>query len=276
MCDLTSCGAPQHLPEIRVSRDARRRFIKGLAKLPLAAVLAIPQLSRAAAARTETVSIARADGSLISAALALPDAARAPAILLIHEWWGLNDQIKSVAAQFADLGYVALAVDLYGQPATDDADSARALMQSVDADAATDSLAHWIAWLKHHDATNGKVATIGWCFGGGWSLRASVAAPVDASVIYYGDVALEAESLRALHGPVLGHFATRDARINAQMVGGFEQAMAQAGQGERLRVHWYEADHAFANPSSSRYDEPDAALSWSRTVEFLRANLFDG
>ncbi len=273
MCTPTTCGTHPHLPEIRVSSGQRRRFLAGLASLPLATVLAIPQLSRAAAGRTETIFTTRSGGVAVSGALALPDAERAPAILLIHEWWGLNDQIKSVAAEFANLGYVALAVDLYGKPAVTDPESARAMMQQVDPEAATDTLVNWIDWLKAHPRSSGKVATIGWCFGGGWSLNASIAAPVDATVIYYGNVAVEADRLRALKGPVLGHFATKDGWINGEMVGGFEQAMAQAGHGARLDVHWYDADHAFANPTSSRYDEPNAALSWERTLGFLRANI---
>ncbi len=273
MCEITDCGAPPQRPEIQLTSRQRRRFMAGLAGLPLATVLAIPQLSRAAAERTTTIFTTRSGGVPVAGALALPDADSAPAILLIHEWWGLNDQIKSVAVELANLGYVALAVDLYGQPATTDPADARAMMQALDAEAATDTLVNWVDWLKGHPAGNGQVATIGWCFGGGWSLNASLAAPVDATVIYYGNVAVEAAPLRALKGPVLGHFATLDARINAQMVGGFEQAMAQSGQGERLSVHWYEADHAFANPTSSRYDEPNAALSWQRTLAFLRDNL---
>ena len=273
MCNPTACGEKQHLPEIRVSLAQRRRFLAGLATLPLATVLAIPQLSRAAAGRTEDIFITRSGGLPVSGALALPDAEEAPAILLIHEWWGLNDQIKSMAVEFAKLGYMALAVDLYGKPATTDPQQARAMMQQVDSEAATDALVHWVDWLTDHPRSNGKVATIGWCFGGGWALNAAIAAPVEATVIYYGNVSRTADALRALRGPVLGHFASRDQWINAEMVGGFEQAMAEAGHGAHLDVRWYDADHAFANPTSSRYDAPDAALSWERTRGFLRAHL---
>lgn len=273
MCTTTTCGVHSTRAEIKISAFQRRRFLAGLASLPLATVLAVPQLSRAAANRTEIVVAARTDGSPISAALALPDAEQAPAVLLIHEWWGLNDQIKSVAVELANLGYIALAVDLYGKPATTDAPSARAMMQQTNPAIASDTLVSWINWLKADSRSNGKVATIGWCFGGGWSLNASIATPVDATVIYYGDVTAQADALRTLNGPVLGHFATRDQRINQKMVSGFSHAMTQAGHHANLEVHWYDADHAFANPTSSRYDEPDAALAWARSVAFLRANL---
>jgi len=272
MCDIKGCGNHRKLPPIRVSNSDRRRFLKGLASLPLATVLAYPELARAAADSTQTVMLTTKGGQDVSAALAMPDSDKAPAILLIHEWWGLNDQIRSVAVELARLGYLALAVDLYGGEVADSPDGARALMQKVNPAVATDILVSWIDYLKMNPASTGKVGTVGWCFGGGWSLNASLATPVDATVIYYGNVKKAAADLASLQGPVLGHFATRDGWINQDMVSGFEASMQGAGKPE-LAVHWYEADHAFANPTSARYDADDAALSWERTVEFFRQNL---
>lgn len=246
---------------------ARRTVLKGAASLPLAAILADPMLARAAAHGLQDVSITTAGGRSVNAALALPAATTAPAVLLIHEWWGLNDQIKSVAAKLAEEGHVALAVDLYGGKVATEPDAARSYMGQVDGAEATDTLASWIGWLKDHDRTSGKVATVGWCFGGGWSLNASIAAPVDGTVVYYGNVSRKAEDLKALKGPVLGHFATQDQWINQAMVSGFEAEMAKAGK--VLTTHWYDANHAFANPTSARYDAADAALSWQRTRAFL-------
>ncbi len=273
MCDIQSCGSHQNLPPIQVSDSERRLFLKGLVSLPLATVLAYPELSRAAARATETITLTTKAGRSVSAAIAMPDNAQAPAVLLIHEWWGLNDQIKSVAAELANLGYVALAVDLYGGNVADTPDGARALMQNVDAAAATDTLVSWIGFLKNHAASNGKVGTMGWCFGGGWSLNASLATAVDATVIYYGNVQKSAADLASLSSPVLGHFATKDGWINEPMVSGFEAAMQHAGKSD-LTVHWYEADHAFANPTSARYDADEAALSWKRTAAFFKEHLY--
>lgn len=272
MCDINGCGSHRKLPPIRVSNKDRRLFLRGLASLPLATVLAYPDLSRAAAGDTETVTITTRDGREVSAAIAMPDADKAPAVLLIHEWWGLNDQIKSVASELAKIGYVALAVDLYGGKVADTPDGARALMRNVDGAAATDTLVSWVEFLKSHDAASGKVGTVGWCFGGGWSLNASLVVPVDATVIYYGNVKKGAAELETLQGPVLGHFATRDGWINQDMVNGFEAAMQAAGK-SGLTVHWYEADHAFANPTSARFDAEDAALSWERTTAFFEQHL---
>lgn len=251
----------------------RRSLLAGIASLPLATILADPRLARAAAGETQDVTITTPDGRKVSGALALPEAKPAPVVLLIHEWWGLNDQIKTMAVEFAKQGYVALAVDLYNGKVAMPGDSAAAksLMTAVDGGAATETLVAWAQWLKSHEASTGKIGTVGWCFGGGWSLNASIATPVDATVIYYGRVNRASEDFVNLKGPVLGHFATRDGFINSDMVGEFEKMMAEAKKS--LEVHWYVADHAFANPTGNRYDEEDAALSWTRTLTFLARNL---
>lgn len=253
----------------------RRRVLTGiaggLAGLPLAAVLADPRLARAAAAGLEDVTLTTQGGRSVAAALALPATTPAPTVMLIHEWWGLNDQIKSVAAALAEQGYAALAIDLYDGQVTDQPNDARALMQAVNGEAATDTVASWAAWLTGHEASNGKLGTVGWCFGGGWSLNASIAHPADATVIYYGRVIQSVENLGKLKGPVMGHFATRDGWITKDMVETFEANMAAADK--PVTSHWYEADHAFANPTQARYDEPNAKLAWDRTLAFYAENL---
>jgi len=273
MCDLNGCGKQAAMPPIQIDPAQRRLFLKGVASLPLAAILAYPDLARAAADSLQTVTTTLNDGTEVSAALALPEAESPPSVLLIHEWWGLNDQIKSMAAELARLGYAALAVDLYHGEVADTRNRAMSLMQGVDNREATETLTTWIEWLRSHERTNDQVATMGWCFGGGWSLNASIATPVDATVIYYGRVTRPAEDLEALQGPVLGHFASRDQSIDKEMVAGFEQEMEKAGKADLLTVHWYDADHAFANPTGARYDADDAAKAWDRTRRFLDKHL---
>jgi len=274
MCDDISCGyTPSDQPLPEVSDAERRNFIKGLAALPLATVLAHPDLARAAGHNmTVPVSIKTPSGSMALGALAMPEKTPAPTVLLIHEWWGLNDQIKSVAAELAKQGYIALAVDMYGGQYATDRVGAKKLMSNLDAKAGTEQLVTLINWLKNHEKSTGKVGTVGWCFGGGWSLNASIATPVDATVIYYGRCNKSADELAALDSPVLGHFGTLDKNINAEMVGGFEKAMAAAGKTD-LTVYWYEANHAFANPTGARYDEADAKLAWERTLAFYKQHL---
>lgn len=254
-------------------RDIIKRMGAGLGALPLASVLADPKLARAAAAGLTELQSETASGQPVTAFLAMPETTPAPAVMLIHEWWGLNDQIKAVAADFASQGYMALAIDLMGGEVASDPDSARALIGKVgdDPQTAIETCALWTDFLKTHESGTGRVGTCGWCFGGGWSLNASLASPVDATVVYYGRVNKTAEELAPLAGPVLGHFATEDKFINKPMVDGFVSAMAEAGKS--LTVYWYEADHAFANPTGTRYDQEDAALAWERTTGFLAQNL---
>lgn len=250
----------------------RRRFIgDAVVALPLATILADPGLARAAAATLETVSLTTAGGQAVEAAIARPAKSSAPAVMLIHEWWGLNDQIKAVAAEFAKNDMLALAIDLYGGKSATDRETASALVQAVDQKAATDVCVSWLRWLKTSAGGSGRVGTIGWCFGGAWSLKASLAEPVDATVIYYGRVPTTPGELEPLKGPVQGHFATRDQYITEAMVNDFAEAMAIAGKS--LELHWYQADHAFANPTGDRYDKANAEVAWSRTLRFLNTNL---
>ncbi len=253
---------------------SRRTFVKGVAATaPLALVLSDPRLAAAVAAGLETVTLTAADGRKVVGALALPAKTPAPTILLIHEWWGLNDQIKAVAAEFAKLGYVALALDLYdGKVAKDgDRETASSYRKAVKDAEATATVAAWVKWLKQHPKGTGKVGTVGWCFGGGWSLNASIAEPVDATVVYYGAVTRKAEDLKKLKGPVLGHFGKLDKSINKAMVDGFEAEMKKAGK--PTDNNWYEADHAFANPTGNRYNEANAKLAWKRTQDFFAKHL---
>ncbi len=251
----------------------RRALLKGVASLPLATILANPAFSQEVAASLEAVTTALPNGDNVTAYLAVPDAIPAPAIMLIHEWWGLKDEIKAVAAEYAKEGFLTLAIDLYkGKVATTvpEALAARnAVFEQRDVSDATVSA--WIDWLKTDERSTGKVATLGFCFGGGWSLNASILNPVDATIIYYGNVEKTAEEVASLKGDVLGHFGTQDRLINQEMVAGFEASMNEAGK--TYTIHWYEASHAFANPTGQAYDKEDAKLAWARTLAFLNAKL---
>ena len=249
----------------------RRNLLKSAAGLSLAAVLADPALARAAAATTETIHLKTEGGRDVTGALARPDQASAPAIILVHEWWGLNDQIKSVAVDFASQGYLALALDLFGVPAATTPDEARALVGKVDPAAAADIVSSWIKWGRGAPGADGKLGIIGWCFGGGWALQGSTFVPVDATVIYYGKCDLPAAQLAKLQGPVLGHFGTQDPTMNHEMVGKFEAAMKEDGKEET--VYWYDAPHAFANPTGANYHKAETQLAWSRTTAFLAKYL---
>lgn len=271
MCDIKGCSTPQNTkPLPRVGEIERRQFLLGLASLPLASVLAYPDLAHAAGQRMEDFNLDIGNDLKVMGSLARPKQGKGPAVLLIHEWWGLNDQIRAVAHELSEQGYLVLAIDLYDGKYGASREEAKALMSGMDPAAATAKLTAAVNWLRANGS--GKVATMGWCFGGGWSLNASLATPVDATVIYYGRVNKTADQLASLNSPVLGHFGTLDKSINKEMVDGFEAALKDAGKTDYTH-YWYEADHAFANPTGSRYDEADAALSWERTMAFLKAHI---
>jgi len=255
---------------------SRRGLLKGAAGLPLvtslASILASPALAKLSAATATEISIETSELQLpVKASLFAPDVTPAPAVILIHEWWGLNDQIKSVGAELAKLGYLALCIDMYGGDVATTPERAMDLVGGVNEDAGVDTVKSWVNWLGANSLCTGKVASMGWCFGGGWSLETAIEAEVDASIIYYGRVTAPAERLAAISGPVLGHFASQDQFINGPMVEGFEANMATASK--ELTAHIYDADHGFANPTTARYDEEDAALAWERSMAFLAKNI---
>ncbi len=273
MCTLDGCGSDEHLgPRPKATDEDRRLFLKGAVALPLAVVLADPILAHAAGSMLEPVTITTPGGDKMVAEIAMPATLPAPTVILIHEWWGLNDQIRAVAAEYAKQGYIALAVDLYGKPAATTPDGAKALMAATDPVVATQKLQASVDFLKKHKDATGKVGTVGWCFGGGWSLNTALAADVDAVVVYYGNVKKTPEQVATLNAPLMGHFGTLDKSINKDMVSGFEQSLKTAGKTD-YQIYWYEADHAFANPTGGRYDAEDAMLAWDRTMGFFDTHL---
>ncbi|MCR6629773.1 MAG: dienelactone hydrolase family protein [Magnetospirillum sp.] len=253
--------------------SVRRSLLAGLAGVPLAAILADPVLAQAAAQTTRSQTITTPAGREVTAALARPDKpeGRLPVVMLIHEWWGLNDQIKAMAVELSRQGFLAVAVDLFQGRVVTDAEEARALVEKVNPEEAADTLAAWAQWARNHPDGNRRLGVVGWCFGGGWALNAATIAPIDATVVYYGRVNLPPDRLARLRGPVLAHFARQDQFINAQVVADFERAMKEVGKPYTL--YWYDAGHAFANPTGNNYRRADARLAWQRTVEFLRKEL---
>ena len=249
----------------------RRVMAAGAAALPLAALLADPKLAALAAETVDIVTTTIPSGATVSAAIAMPQTVPAGAVVLVHEWWGLNDQIKTMAVELARQGYVALAVDLYGGGVATNPDEAKALMGAVNPVDANDTLVAWIEWLRREPYVNNRIGVVGWCFGGGWALNASIATPTEATVIYYGRVERDVQDLKRLYGPVLGHFAERDQWINHAMVDPFVIRMHEAQK--QIQVFWYDADHAFANPTGDNYREEPAQLAWKRTLVFLDHNL---
>jgi carboxymethylenebutenolidase len=211
-------------------------------------------------------------GKTAKAYFARPESQVKGAILVLHEWWGLNDWVKHQTDELATLGYLVLAVDLYkGQVATDP-QTAQKLMGAKDEKWGDQVEEAGLEWL-HKNAPGKKVATIGWCMGGGESLRSSLNDPkdVDATIMYYGMPVDDVAKLKTLKGPVLGIWANQDGWITPDKVKQFDQALTKAGV--QHEFHAYDADHAFANPSGGKYNPPAAKDAWEKTKDFLAKNL---
>ena len=210
-------------------------------------------------------------GETAKAYLAKPKGKPQGALLVLHEYWGLNDWVKHQSDLLAREGYTALAVDLYKGKVATDPKEAGALMAAKDEKWGDAVEAAGLAWFKAN--SSGKIATIGWCMGGGESLKASLNDPDDvaATVMYYGMPETDVAKLKKLRGPLLGIWAKKDGWITPDKVAAFDKALTEADV--KHEFHSYDADHAFANPSSGRYQGEAAKDAWEKTKAFLAANI---
>jgi len=223
------------------------------------------------------VVYATVKGKAVHGYLSVPAHAKGqmPGIIVIHEWWGLNDNIRRMADQLAGEDYAALAVDLYGGQSARDPDAARKLMAGVfkDPNAAKVNLKQAYAYL--HDREHApRIGVIGWCFGGGWSLQTALLFPdqINAAVMYYGQPVDNVAALSTLRMPLMGFFGEQDMGITVKDVQAFQKALKEAKV--NTEIHEYpDAGHAFANPSGDRYRPVAAADAWKRTLAFFARYL---
>ena len=198
-----------------------------------------------------------------------------PGIIVIHEWWGLNDGVRAMADRIAAEGYVVLAVDLFnGQSAVSPADARQLMLEVVENPVLAEENIRQAYEFLATTAQAPTIGSLGWCFGGGWSLNTALLFPdqLDASVIYYGQVTNNEERLAPLEVPILGLFGAEDRGIPVESVRGFEQAMENLGKDYEIEVY-AGAEHAFANPSGNNYNAEAAEDAWQRTVAFLDEHL---
>ena len=198
-----------------------------------------------------------------------------PSVVMIHEWWGLNGNIEHMAEILAGHGYVVFAVDLYdGEVAQNSSEAARLSGQvRENPDVAVSKMSRAVSGLRDRADTTDRVASLGWCFGGGQSLQLSLSdADLNATVIYYGTLTTNASTLQRIDAPVLGVFGAEDQVVGVENVREFDRTLGELGV-ER-EIHVYEgAGHAFANPSGESF-RPDATRdAWSKTLRFLDENL---
>jgi carboxymethylenebutenolidase len=253
------------------------------AKTPQPAAAAAPAAQSAAPAAPavalleQEVAYGEGQKTNLVGFLAMPqDAAEPlPGIIVIHEWWGLNDQVKTMARRLAGEGYVALAVDLYGGATATTPDKAQALMTTLlaDPESGRKNLRQAYDYLEKY-ALAPRIGSIGWDMGGSWSLQTALLYPdqLDALVMYYGQMTVDRDQLGKLRVPILGFFGAEDKSIPVRDVQNFRSTLNDLGKNAEVLI-MIGADHGFANPGGSNYNEQSAAEAWTKTLEFLKHNL---
>jgi carboxymethylenebutenolidase len=226
-----------------------------------------------------TIDYKRPDGQGVSGYLAEPaQAAAAPGIVVIQEWWGLNDQIRGVADKLAAAGYRALVPDLYRGQVALGANEAQHLMEGLDFGvAAGQDVRGAVQYLKASGSA--KVGVTGFCMGGALTVLAAVNVPeADACVVWYGFPPLEYVDAAKIKAPLMGHWALEDTAFPIAKVAELEKKLDDAHV--KFEFHRYQAKHAFANETADskkleflKYDPAAAALAWQRTMEFLARHL---
>lgn len=225
---------------------------------------------------SESLPYAEVDDQLVYGHFAFPSdmIEPLPAVVIVHDWWGLNENVRTEANRIAAAGYIVLAVDLYGGEVVDTPEAARAKMIAVieNPDLVESNLRQALEFVDIAGAP--QIATLGWGLGGGWALDASRLFPerVDATVVYYGQVSDDEDRLAGIDSPVLGFFGDRDRGIKIESVRRFESAMQRLRKDVTLRI-FEDTGHGFVDPARGTYRAEIAADAWQQTIDFLATNL---
>jgi carboxymethylenebutenolidase len=244
------------------------------------ALLMVIFVASAAFASAEKPVQYKSGGETLNAVMYQPDDAaksgkKYPAIIVIHEWWGLNDWVKEQAKKFADQGYVTLAVDLYRGKVATSPDEAHELMRGLPKDRAVRDMRAAFAWLAQQKSVDAKkIGAIGWCMGGGLAGSLAEEEPrLAAVVVNYGALSTEEASLKKINAPVLGLFGGKDRGIPPESAKAFAAKMKQLGKSAEVTIY-PDAGHAFENPNNKEgYRADDAADAWKRQTDFFQKTL---
>jgi carboxymethylenebutenolidase len=243
------------------------------APVPTAAVRYQPQQQ----VRTAEVVYDTVGGKEVKGFMAWParGGRNLPAVLMIHEWWGLNDNVKQMAQRLAGEGYRVLAVDMYNGKVATTPQEARDYMQEVvnNTGAGVSNLRSAAQHLRNRQRAT-RIGVVGWCFGGAWALQSALVLPeeIDATVMYYGRVVTDRDRLALLDSPLLGHFGADDRSIAVADVQQMEATLKELGKS--VETHVYPgAGHGFANPSGQTHNAQAAEEAWRRTVAFFGQHL---
>ena len=231
-------------------------------------VLGCVQVLRGATPKTEMVSYKSGDET-VSGYLAVPEGGgKHAAIIVIHEWWGLNDWVKQQTENFAGQGYLALAVDLYRGKTGTTPDEAHILMRGLPDDRGLRDLEAAYAYLAARpDVDAKKIGAIGWCMGGGWSIKLAEDQPkLAAFVVNYGSLPTDAAVIAKIQAPMLGNFGAEDRGIPPESVHAFETAMQSAGKAADIKIY-DGAGHAFQNPNNKGGYRPEATADADKRID---------
>lgn len=223
---------------------------------------------------TTRVSFKSKSGSEVSGELAEPSGSdKAPAVVLLQEWWGLNDHIRSLVDRMAKEGFLVVAPDLYHGKVTKDPTEAGKLMSELDTMKAVDEIAGAVAYLKSHPRSNGKVGVMGFCMGGALSFASACHIEgLGAVVPFYGIPPADKVDYSKVTAPIMTHVAKNDEWVTVEKVEEIKKQLES--RGHPIEVHVYDAQHAFVNDTRPEvYHAENAKLAWERTVAFFKKHL---
>jgi len=246
-------------------------IVKNILHVVIAILLTLPAL----AATPKDVSYKSGDETVHGILYTPEGKGPLPGIIVIHEWWGLNDWVKEQASKLADQGYAALALDLYRGKVATTPEEAHEIMRGVPEDRAKRDLEAAFQFLASQpNVKKDRIGAIGWCMGGGYSLDLALEEPkLAADIINYGHLATDPETLKKINAPILGLFGGQDRGIPPADVKKFEQQLKQLGKKVDITIY-PDAGHGFQNPvNGAGYKPADTADAWDKIVKFLASTL---
>ena len=223
---------------------------------------------------TTRVDFESRSGKKVSGELAVPaGAGKAPAVVVLQEWWGVNDHIRSILSRLAADGFLALAPDLYHGTVTKSAEEAGKLMQALDHEQALDEIEGAAMYLTGHERAGGRVGVMGFCMGGMLTFRsAERISDFSCAVSFYGAPPPDQYNVAKVRAPIVAHVARQDGWVTPELVETIRKNLT--ARGGTMTVHLYEADHAFFNDTRPEvYSPENAQLAWERTTKFLHQQL---
>jgi carboxymethylenebutenolidase len=243
----------------------------------LVAVFAWPLLAQKHAEPAKgpaMVTLTTTDGTVDAYVALPPGTGRVPAVIIVHEWWGLGEQIKEVARRMAQQGYIAIVPDLYHGKLATTPEEAHELVRGLEDTRVFEELDAAAAWCRAQPRyTANKTGVMGFCVGGGLTLRYALRTPgLAAAVMFYGPPETDPEKLAALKAPLQGHFGALDQGITTDRVDAFRAALKKSGKVADI-YSYAGAGHAFMHEGNPSFQIDAARIAWARTLAFLQRYL---